>query len=405
MNAEIGSGLIGAGSGLLSSIFGSIGQRNTNRTNLQIARETNAQNMKLMQTQQRWNELMYQRQYDDNLALWNMQNDYNDAQSQRQRLEDAGLNPYMMMNGGSAGTAQGIDAPNPQSLSVPTMQGATMQNPVQLDSFNMAMQSLSDKLYNRRLQEANIRSVNASAEGSELGNKWIEPTALALLNKTNQETKGLEVNNWIQQNAKHYILEDFRNKAWESFENQRLRNAQVYNVILDNRAKEILNAYSEPQLIQNLLLGMADLNLKDANLDYVNHQIKNLILNNSRLSMDNKYFAELYDYLIEANKEKYDYEARYYRNESNYLGTNFGDKDNPISYNQWKRKNSIADYNVKQKGLLMPQFIDDTAYLGPLKFGSTKRYGFNPQTGEIEVYNVKPTHIYDTNGKLLSLSQ
>ena len=388
MNAEIGSGLIGAGSGLLSSIFGSIGQRNTNRTNLQIARETNAQNMKLMQTQQRWNELMYQRQYDDNLALWNMQNDYNDASSQRQRLEEAGINPYMMMNGGSAGTAQGIDAPSPQGLSVPTMQGATMQNPVQLDSFNMAMQNLSDKLYNRRLQEANIRSVNASAEGSELGNKWIEPTAQALLNKTKQETKGLEVNNWIQENAKHYILEDFRNKAWESFENQRLRSAQVYNVLLDNRAKEILNAYSEPQLIQQLMLGLADLNLKDANIDYVNHQIKNLILNNSRLSMDNKLFGQLFDYILDAQKTKYNYESTYYNTELNWLATNFGTDKKPISYNQFRRTNSLIEQNTKYKDLLKPISRKSTLdVFGLPLMGGDNDFYYNPGAHTFDKYS------------------
>nr|DAR48357.1 MAG TPA: hypothetical protein [Microviridae sp.] len=388
MNKELAESLIGVGSSFLTDIFGSIGQRNTNRTNLQIARETNAQNMKLMQTQQRWNELMYQRQYDDNLALWNMQNDYNDASSQRQRLEAAGLNPYMMMNGGSAGTAQGIDAPSPQNLSVPTMQGATMQNPVQLDNFNMAMQNLSDRLYNRRLQEANIRSINASAEGSELSNKWIEPTAQALYNKTKQETKGFEINNWIQENAKHYILEDYRNRAWESFENQRLRNAQVYNTLLDNRAKEILNAYSEPQLISNLLLGIADLNLKDANYNYVNHQIKNLILQNSRLSMDNKLFGELFDYILDAQKTKYNYESSYYNNELNWLATNFGTNKKPISYNQFRRTNSLIEQNTKYKDLLRPITRKSTLdALGVPLLGGDNDFYYNSGTHSFDKYS------------------
>lgn len=50
--------------------------------------------------------------YEDNKAyqteMWNKTNEYNDPSAQRARLEAAGLNPYMMMNGGSAGVAGSV---------------------------------------------------------------------------------------------------------------------------------------------------------------------------------------------------------------------------------------------------------------------------------------------------------
>jgi len=41
---------------------------------------------------------------DYNVMLYEDQKEYNSASAQRQRLEDAGLNPYLMMNGGDAGS-------------------------------------------------------------------------------------------------------------------------------------------------------------------------------------------------------------------------------------------------------------------------------------------------------------
>lgn len=69
---------------------------------------------------QRWSERMYQRQYNDNVNFWRMQNEYNDPSQQMSRLEKAGLNPALVYggsSGGSAGTAgpvQKAETPTPQ---------------------------------------------------------------------------------------------------------------------------------------------------------------------------------------------------------------------------------------------------------------------------------------------------
>lgn len=42
------------------------------------------------------------------LSMWEKQNQYNSAAQQRARIEAAGLNPYMMLSGGSAGTAGSV---------------------------------------------------------------------------------------------------------------------------------------------------------------------------------------------------------------------------------------------------------------------------------------------------------
>lgn len=60
-------------------------------------------------------EHMYNRQFADNLRLWEMQNAYNHPKAAKQRLRDAGLNPALLYGGsasGAAGVASSIDAPS-----------------------------------------------------------------------------------------------------------------------------------------------------------------------------------------------------------------------------------------------------------------------------------------------------
>lgn len=120
-----------------------VNTNNTNKTNLQIAQDTNKTNaanvaatnkanFEIAQMSNEYNQQMLERQIQQEWDMWNAQNEYNSASSQRQRLEDAGLNPYLMMDGGSAGTASGMTSPAAQPAVVPQMQaaqaqGATMQ--------------------------------------------------------------------------------------------------------------------------------------------------------------------------------------------------------------------------------------------------------------------------------------
>lgn len=59
---------------------------------------------------------MYDRQYNDNLEFWRMQNDYNHPSAQAKRLQEAGLNKSLMYgNSASGGNAGPISTPDVQS--------------------------------------------------------------------------------------------------------------------------------------------------------------------------------------------------------------------------------------------------------------------------------------------------
>lgn len=69
------------------------------------AKEYNKGQMQIAQMNNEWNaaEAAKNREWQESMVA--QQNEYNSAYQQRQRLEAAGLNPYLMMNGGSAGSA------------------------------------------------------------------------------------------------------------------------------------------------------------------------------------------------------------------------------------------------------------------------------------------------------------
>lgn len=65
--------------------------------------------------QRAWSERMYQRQYNDNVNFWNLQNEYNSPRAEMQRYKDAGLNPNLIYgNSNSGGSAGSIATPDIQ---------------------------------------------------------------------------------------------------------------------------------------------------------------------------------------------------------------------------------------------------------------------------------------------------
>lgn len=104
LGSAAGQTIAGVGSTLLSNIFGASSTNKTNQNNLKINQMNNE-----------FNERMMQKQMDYNTLMWNKQNEYNSPSAQVQRFRDAGLNPYMLMNGGSAGNAQAAGSTSPAS--------------------------------------------------------------------------------------------------------------------------------------------------------------------------------------------------------------------------------------------------------------------------------------------------
>ncbi len=134
MGAAAMTGVVGSAIGAGASLIGGAGSTAAqNAANKEIAQMNNAFNEKMFDKQVAYNKEMYQQQLGDQWKfyndakqnswdLYNDQKEYNSASAQRERLEAAGLNPYLMMSGGSAGVAQSGSVPSGGS---PSAQGVT----------------------------------------------------------------------------------------------------------------------------------------------------------------------------------------------------------------------------------------------------------------------------------------
>ena len=147
-DALMASAAIGAGANLLGGLFGSKNQSSANKTNLKIARETNALNYKMFQEQQQYNTNM-----------WNMNNTYNSPTSQVQRARSAGLNPYF--NIGDLVSASNSSAPSSPSL--PSLVTPHVEAYDPSPSFN----AVGNIIGNLLMQQAQVNNLNQQTQSSK----------------------------------------------------------------------------------------------------------------------------------------------------------------------------------------------------------------------------------------------
>lgn len=130
----LGSGIISGGLGAIGSIFSNNSQKKENQRNREFT------------------EYMYDRQYDNNIKLWNMQNKYDLPSAQKQRLLDAGLNADLMYSGKGVSPSPNLQAAvagSPSSGSLPGYGGVA-------EAFNQG-----------RLLDAQIRNIDADTKKKE----------------------------------------------------------------------------------------------------------------------------------------------------------------------------------------------------------------------------------------------
>ena len=169
MDPILGSALISGASSLLGGLFGSGAQSSANRTNLQIARETNQMQYQMFQEQNAFNERMY-----------NQMQQYNTPAAQMQRYQDAGINPYIAAGNVQSGNAQSA-LQSAQPLPLHTAQ--VMPVDAFKDSFSQIGNVISQYAQNE------LALSQAQKNRAEAG--WVDRLNGAQLNKMSAETNNL----------------------------------------------------------------------------------------------------------------------------------------------------------------------------------------------------------------------
>lgn len=249
---DFASGLFG---GLGSVVSGAIGAKTT--------ADTNKTNLKINQMNNDFNAREAQKARDFQLDMWNRENEYNSASSQRKRLEEAGRNPYM--SDAQAGMATGMSGTSAASAA-----GAVSQIPYTPDfqsvgvNLASALKMMSEKKQTD-IENLNMSDLLRSQIWQNLGaTDWRNASPEARAYNLSQGRKAAEL-------GMASLEENLSNQRWSN----NLLVANISNALLDAESKTILNKYLDEQQL-------AELNIKAANYEYLvmSGQLKRQEVNN-----------------------------------------------------------------------------------------------------------------------------
>lgn len=214
--------------------------------------KTNKNNMAINQMNNDFNAAEAEKARQFQLDMWNRTNEYNSASAQRSRLEEAGLNPYLMMNGGSAGTALSSGSTSPASAAPPLS--------MQRQDFSGISNSLSSAL-----QIANqTKETNAVVQNLQGQKNLADAQANSILSNVDWYKLSPEYKNWLKTTG--VVRANLQlNTDKQNLDNMRwsgsLVRAQRAGQLLDNRSQTVLNKYLDQG--QQLQLNIAAAQYED----------------------------------------------------------------------------------------------------------------------------------------------
>ena len=348
---------IGAAGSLASGVVNAIGNNRQGSKNRK-------HQLEMQRIQNEWASSESQKSRDFAKSMFDATNEWNSAKNQRARLEAAGLNPYLMMNGGSAGTAS--------STSANTVSGASGSGgtPYQYTPTNMigdvasfagAMKSLAD--------------AHKSGTEADLLDKYGDLDYSSRIANTEADTF-------------------FKQRQSD------VATAQRANLLLSAEAQEIMNMYlPQEKQIELSTLGAQYWNLiRDGSIK--EEQAKNLIATRLEIEartagqrISNKIALATADSIIEATNTAKMNEAAYNRGYSEFA--------NDVGYRTGKLDRWAADpvkarwdRGINNAG----KFIDGLSNI----IGSVSKFGFlmnaNQRLGEYKrQFDGGTVDIFDDN--------
>ena len=284
----------------------------TNKANLAIARETNA-----------YNYLLASKQNDWNVEQWNRENAYNTPSAQRQRLLDAGLNPNLMLDGGDAGNARGLD-----SADYANAQPTTMQNPAQeklglLQSIQGVLQSANETAMQYAKQRSEIANLDSQTNAQNIQNSYLrffldknleklghDTTTSKWMSKNSEETYA---KTWLENN---YMLNyGFKQgRLQNNLTAQTISNLMTEQAFTNERSNLLQKEYQwfDDRVLMDLYEASTRAALNGANEFYAMQQAYKAAEETRGIKLDNDMKDKLFDDVYKASRADLQKNLGYY---------------------------------------------------------------------------------------------
>lgn len=198
--------MVGAALGAVSNLVGGI--------------MSNKTNMKINQMNNEFNERMLDKQLAFQQDMFDQTNEYNSAVNQRKRLEEAGLNPYLMMSGGNAGTATAMSGGS-----------ASAANPIPMQNLGASMtqgaSAVGNMVANSVGSTAEAKKNNALAAGQIIDNDFKVAQNMASLGEVYERTRNFKSLADLNSVRYQFEMNNFDNALEQSKANLALTRSQT----------------------------------------------------------------------------------------------------------------------------------------------------------------------------------
>lgn len=166
--------------------------------------------------------------------MWEREADYNSASSQVGRYMEAGLNPYLMMNNGSAGSVSGASSTSQAQAAPPLSMDASVYS-----SFGSQIGRAAQMLYEESQSNAMVQNLQSQKEVNTA-------QAYQLFSNIDWGKTTPEYRRWMRETGLQRAQLDYDTNK-QNLENMRWTNkiqrAQRTDLLLSNQSKRILNKY------------------------------------------------------------------------------------------------------------------------------------------------------------------
>lgn len=335
----------------------------TNKANLAIARETNA-----------YNYLLASKQNDWNIEQWNRENVYNTPSAQRQRLLDAGLNPNLMLDGGDAGNARGLDSANYANA-----QPTTMQNPAQeklgiLQSIQGVLQSANETAMQYAKQRSEIANLDSQTNAQNIQNSYLRFFLDRNLEKLGYDTT---TSKWTSKNAEETYAKTWLENNYMlnyGFKQGRLQNnltAQTISNLMteqaftSERSNLLQKEYEwfDDRVLMDLYEASTRASLNGANEFYAMQQAYKAAEESRGIKLDNDMKDKLFDDVYKASRADLQKTLGYYGKNPYEFGSMLRRNDYSNAfwqniYSKPRNRNASTTPGIMNSGVSMQNLLN-----------------------------------------------